>query len=71
MCTMCGSGSCRGQKRTSDFLEVNLQMVVDSLVGTENKTQVFFKSRSQYSQLVSHLPGHFLQSMKWITNAYA
>ena len=37
MCTMCVSVAGRGQKRVSDPLELELQMVVSHHVGAENK----------------------------------
>lgn len=40
VCKVCGSGACRGQKRGSDHLELEVQMVVNHHegVGTETRS---------------------------------
>ena len=44
MCTMYVVGAHRGQKRASDSLEVELQMVVNYQAGAGKQTQVFRES---------------------------
>lgn len=54
LCTTFMSGASRGQKRTSDPLELELQIPVNCHVGARNRTWVFCKS-NQCFQLLSHL----------------
>ena len=44
MCTKCLSGACGGQKKASDLLELELQVVVSNHMGTETRTQVPYDS---------------------------
>ena len=44
MCATCMSGACRGQKRASDPLEVDLQAAVCHHVGAEKQNQLLSKS---------------------------
>ena len=41
-------GACEGQKRASNLLELEIQIVVSHHVGVGNRTQVIWRS-SQYS----------------------
>jgi hypothetical protein len=44
ICTTCLLGTCRGQMRALDSLELEVETVVSHYAGARNKTQVFYKS---------------------------
>lgn len=54
LCTTCLSGAYRGQKRASDLLGLQLQMVVSCHMGAGNQTQVFGKNKC--SSLLANSP---------------
>lgn len=49
----CMSNACRSQKRASDHLDLEFQMVMSHCVGAGNQTQVLGKS-SQCMELLLH-----------------
>lgn len=49
MCAMCVPGACRGQKRVSDPLELELQMVVSHNAGAGNRPWNFWYSSQSHS----------------------
>lgn len=46
ICETCVPGAQRGQKKTTDPLQLELQMLVDHSVGAEDQTQVLCRSSS-------------------------
>ena len=61
MCAVCMLGACRGQKRTSDPLELDLGNVVSTHVGAGNQIQVLCTEASALDLWISRI---FLWSEK-------
>jgi hypothetical protein len=59
MCTISVPGAQRGQKKVSDALELELQVVVSYYVDSGNQTWVFCKDKRCFSLLI-HLSSTYL-----------